>query len=423
MGVRMNRAAWAQQAALYQINVRQFTPQGTLAAIEAELPRIAALGVGVLWFMPIQPIGVAQRKGGLGSYYSIRHYTEVNPEFGTLADFKRLVERAHGLGLKVILDWVANHTAWDHPWTTEHPDWYKKDEHGRIHSYVYRPDGGGSVEYWTDVVGLDWTQPALWPAMTEAMLFWMREAGIDGFRCDVAALVPLGFWAQLRPQLEAVRPVFMLAEAHEPEMHRHGFDATYDWGLLDQLKRIAQGEGDARLLQQWWAHRLSHYQPTDLRLLYTANHDSNSWHGSCLELFGSVPAFKACATLAALLPGMPLIYGGQESFFRKRLQFFEKDPIDWGQHELSAHYRALFELHRQHPALRNEAPGDGESFHWLPVHEASGTHEVYRVAAFERRVGPHAVRVVVNLGPQAQAVRVAGQALSLQGWQAEVLSG
>ena len=244
---------WATRAPIYQVNLRQFTPEGTLAAFEPHLPRIARMlgGQGILWFMPLQPIGEANRKGTLGSYYSVRDYTAVNPEFGTLNDFNRVVEKAHALGLRVIIDWVANHTAWDHPWTREHPEWYRQDEHGRIHSYVYRATPEAQPEHWTDVVGLDWSKPPVWSAMEQAMLWWMHKTRIDGFRCDVAALVPIEFWERMRPRLAVLREVFLLAEAHEPIHHRAAFDATYDWGLLDVFKRIAKGQGDASDLHEW----------------------------------------------------------------------------------------------------------------------------------------------------------------------------
>ena len=385
---------WSRHASIYQVNLRQYTPEGTFRAFEAHLPRIAEMGAGIVWFMPIQPIGQSHRKGGLGSYYSIREYTQVNSEFGTLEDFKRVVARAHELGLKVIIDWVANHTAWDHPWTIEHPDWYKKDEKGEIHSYVYRANAQSEPEYWTDVVGLDYSAPALWEAMTREMLFWMTETGIDGFRCDVAALVPLEFWEQLRPRLEAVRPVFMLAEAHEPILHRKAFDATYDWDLLDQFKAIAKGQGGVERLQAWWSRRLEHYQPSDYRLIYTANHDTNSWHGSCAELFGSEAALRAFSTLAALLPGQPLVYGGQEGYFRKRLAFFEKDPIDWADRPLQRHYTQLLQLHKHHPALAN-----GDAAMRLTWHDAGNES----VLAFERSVGERRLQVRVNLSESPQA--------------------
>ena len=410
----VQHAPWAIRAPIYQVNVRQYTPEGTLRAFDAHIPRIAKLlgGAGILWFMPLQPIGVLNRKGGLGSYYSVRDYTAVNPEFGTLDDFKRVVARAHDLGLKVIIDWVANHTAWDHRWTTEHPQWYRKDERGRIHSYVYRANPEAEPEYWTDVVGLDFTQPALWDAMEAAMLWWMHETGIDGFRCDVAALVPIEFWERLRTKLAAVREVYMLAEAHEPIHHRAAFDGTYDWGLLDVFKRIARGHADACDLHDWWRQRSEHYGADDYRMLYTANHDSNSWQGSCAELFGSQAVFKALATLAALLPGQPLIYGGQEAWFEKRLAFFEKDPIDWKDCALAGFYRELFALKQAHPALAN---GHAEScFEWLETGNPA-------VVAFERRVGDARLRVAVNLSASEQRWASASQASgSLAAWSSSI---
>ncbi len=388
-------AHWATRAPIYQVNLRQYTPQGTLAAFEPHLPRIARMlgGQGILWFMPLQPIGELNRKGGLGSYYSVRDYTAVNPEFGTLNDFNRVVEKAHALGLRVIIDWVANHTAWDHQWTTEHPDWYLKDERGQIHSYVYRANPQAEPEYWTDVVGLDWTQPAVWNAMEQAMLWWMHKTRIDGFRCDVAALVPIEFWERVRPRLAVLREVYLLAEAHEPVHHRAAFDGTYDWGLLDAFKRIARGEGDARDLQAWWQQRVEHYGADDYRMLYTANHDSNSWQGSCADLFGDVEAFKAMATLAMLLPGQPLIYGGQEAFFEKRLAFFEKDPIDWKDRPLEGFYRDLLALKRTHAALGNGHAGT--RLEWLETGNP-------RVVAFERQAGSAVLRVAVNLSGREQ---------------------
>lgn len=406
--------AWSARAPIYQVNLRQYTPEGTLAAFEPHLDRIADLlgGQGIVWFMPIQPIGQEQRKGTMGSYYSVRDYTAVNPEFGSLEDFRRVVRRAQSLGLRVIIDWVANHTAWDHPWTREHPEWYLKDEHGRIHSYVYRArpdDPTCEPEYWTDVVGLDWSQPALWNAMQADMEFWLKETGIDGFRCDVAALVPIGFWERMRSRFDQLRAdqggVFMLAEAHEPIHHRAAFDATYDWDLFDQLKAIAAGQADAASLRAWWLRRQAHYGAGAFRLIYTANHDSNSWQGSCRELFGrglpmpqAQQAFEAMAVLAALLPGQPLIYGGQESFFDKRLAFFEKDPIRWKDRALEDFYRELMRLRRDHPALSNDQGESGSTFEWIDT----GNEQV---VAFCRSNGARVIRVAVNLSAEHQTLR------------------
>jgi glycosidase len=409
MSVPIAHVPWSHQATIYAVNIRQYTPEGTLAAFEAQLPRLQKMGVTLVWLLPIQPIGRLNRKGTLGSYYSIADYTAVNPEFGTLADFKRLVNAAHALGMKLILDWVANHTAWDHAWVGEHPDWYKKDSRGEIHAYTYRATPDSEPEYWTDVVGLDYAKaPALWPAMIEAMRFWRSEAGIDGFRCDVAALVPLPFWRQARAALERDGPLFMLAEAHEPELHA-AFDMTYDWDLYDQLKAVAQGKAQAQALRDWWQRRQAHYAADDYRMIYTANHDSNSWHGCDAELFGSLVAFKAMSVLAATLPGMPLVYGGQEAYFEKRLQFFEKDPIDWKGRALEAHYTELLALKAAHPALGNGAHGGD-----MAIHE-TGNEAVF---AFTRECGGDAVSVCVNLGAEPQSfTRPGGARGSLGAWE------
>lgn len=386
---KFNHIAWSRNANIYEINVRQFTPEGTFKAFEAHLPRLQQMGVAVLWFMPIQPIGIKNRKGGLGSYYSCRDYAGVNAEFGTLEDFKRVVDRAHALGMHVIIDWVANHTAWDHAWVTQHPDWYKKDARGEIHAYTYRATPESEPEYWTDVVGLDYAKTALWPAMTEAMLVWLREANIDGFRCDVASLVPTLFWEQARTALERVKPVFMLAESDAPDLHARAFDMTYDWRLYDTLRAIAAGKADAQALRDWWVHEQATYPPDAFRMRYTANHDSNSWQGHDIEFYGD--AFKAMAMLAATLPGMPLVYGGQEAVLDRKLAFFEKDPIDWKNFPLQDFYAGLLQLKRAHPALANGEAGN--TIEWLPADDD--------VVAYVRGKDGMSFRVAANLSGKA----------------------
>ena len=395
---------WSRNASIYEVNLRQFTPEGTLRAFEEQLPRLQKMGVGILWLMPVQPIGVKERKGGLGSYYSIRDYTAVNPEFGSLSDFKRVVERAHTLGMKVILDWVANHTAWDHPWVSEHPDWYQLDERGQIHAYTYRAKPKSKPEYWTDVVGLDYGQSALWPAMLDAMLFWLRETDIDGFRCDVASKVPTPFWEQARTALERVKPVFMLAEADAPELHRRAFDMTYDWDLYDTLKKVAKGKAGAMAVKVWWQRRESKYPVDAYRMNYTANHDSNSWQGTDTDLYG--PAFQAMAVLAATLPGMPLVYGGQESVLDYPLAFFEKDPIAWKSYALQDFYTGLLQLKRSHPAMGNGQYGG--PLEWLDSGNTA-------VLAYRRRRDADQITVWVNLSAKVQAA--GGNELPPWGWR------
>ncbi|PUE09677.1 alpha-amylase family glycosyl hydrolase [Limnohabitans sp. WS1] len=398
---------WSRNASIYEVNVRQYTPEGTLTAMATHLPRLQKMGVSILWFMPIQPIGLLMRKGTLGSYYAIRDYTAVNPEFGTMADFCALVQQAHALGMKVILDWVANHTAWDHVWTQQHPEWYLKNAQGDIHSYLY--DNGTEIEDWSDVCGLDYQQPALWPAMTEAMLYWLREADVDGFRCDVAGLLPTLFWEQARTQMEQIKPVFMLAEWADPGLHAKAFDMTYDWSLYEVLKKIARGEGDARDLHTYLEQPEKLYPADAYRMTFTANHDTNSWHGHDGAQYGS--AFRAMAVLAATLPGMPLVYSGQESGLNKQLQFFEKDAIDWGTYEHADFYAGLLALKKTHPALQNGATGG-------PVDIMDTGHTgVFR---FQRVRDGRRIQVTVNLTGQSQTLP---EGTMLAGWAWEMVQG
>ncbi len=398
---------WARQAVIYQINVRQYSAAGTLAAVQADLPRLKALGVDILWVMPWQPIGKKERKGTLGSYYAISDYTAVNPEFGTLADAKAFVAAAQKLGFKVILDWVANHTAWDHPWATAHKERYKLNAQGEVFPVTFN-EGQPSVEYWTDVIGLDYRSESLRAAMIEAMAFWVRETGLDGFRCDVASLVPTDFWVRARRELEARKPLFMLAESDAVDLHTSGaFDMTYSWDLPDQVfKKVGQGEAGAPLLKAWLAAEQdparNRYPAQALRMRFTANHDYNSWHGTDAELYG--PAYPALAVLTFTLPGMPLIYNGQESRLDKRLAFFEKDAIAWKHHELTGFYQQLIAFKHQHPAL---AAGVGGA----PVTLLDAPADV---VAFERRAGSDVVRVAVNLSATVQTWQ--GQALQPWGW-------
>lgn len=397
--------AWSRQATIYEVNLRQYTPEGTIQAFMPHLPRLKAMGVDILWLMPIHPIGQKQRKGTLGSYYAVKDYQAVNPEFGTKADLKQLVDAAHALGMKVILDWVANHTAWDHPWVAQHPGWYKKNAKGEIFPVTFGE--GETKEEWTDVVALDFTQPALRRAMTDALLYWVRELGIDGYRCDVAGLVPTDFWEQARAELDSVKPVFMLAEWSEPGLHHKAFDMTYDWGLLDLFKAIAKGQaGKTELVRHFLQPKVA-YPADAYRMTFTSNHDVNSWHGSDAELYGA--ALPAFAVLAATLPGMPLVYGGQEARLDKRIAFFEKDPIAWGPRPLEALYTELLQLKHAHPALANGAAGGP-----LEVIETG----VPAVFAFRRAKGADQVTVVVNLSGEKQTLRAHPQLgdLGLDAW-------
>ncbi|HEY8976344.1 MAG TPA: alpha-amylase family glycosyl hydrolase [Burkholderiaceae bacterium] len=381
----MPHVPWSRQAVIYQVNVRQYSADGTLKSAMAELPRLKAMGVDILWLMPIQPIGQVNRKGTLGSYYSIRDYTAVNPEFGALDDARAFVQAAHAQGMKVILDWVANHTAFDHPWTREHKDWYRLDAHGQVFPVTFNAGTPGE-EHWADVTQLNYDAPALRDAMIAAMMFWVREVDLDGFRCDVAGEVPTPFWERARRELDAVKPMFMLAEADKIELHRAAFDMTYSWDLAQLFERIGQGKAGAAELRRWLAREPHGYPASAYRMRFTSNHDFNSWNGTDAQLYGD--NYLPLAMLTFTLPGMPLIYGGQEARLAKRLEFFEKDPIDWKTRELQPFYTSMAALKHRHPALAAGQYGGASTV--LDVRND-------RLFAFERRKEADRVTVIVNV--------------------------
>ena len=405
----MLHVPWSRQAAIYEINVRQFTAEGTLKAAMADLPRLKAMGVDILWLMPIQPIGKLNRKGTLGSYYSIRDYTAVNPEFGTLADARAFVQAAHAQGMKVILDWVANHTAFDHPWTREHKDWYKLDAHGAIFPVTFNA-GQPDEERWSDVTALNYERPALRDAMIAAMQFWLRETDLDGFRCDVASLVPTPFWERARRELDAVKPLFMLAESDAVALHRSAFDMTYSWDLARLLHEIGQGKAGAAQLRDWAAKEPHGFPASAYRMRFTTNHDFNSWNGTDAELYGD--NYLPLAVLTFTLPGMSLIYGGQESRLTKRLEFFEKDAIAWKTRELQPFYTQMLALKHAHPALANGQYGGALTL--LDV----GNDQLF---AFQRTLAADSVTVVVNVTASEQKLRLAAseRRLPAHGWLIE----
>ena len=405
----MAHVPWSRQAAIYELNVRQFTAEGTLKAALADLPRLKGMGVDIVWLMPIQPIGKVDRKGTLGSYYSIRDYAAVNPEFGTLADARAFVQAAHAQGMKVILDWVANHTAFDHPWTREHKDWYKLDAHGEIFPVTFNA-GTPNEEHWSDVTALNYDAPALRDAMIAAMQFWLREIDLDGFRCDVASLVPTPFWERARRELDAVKPMFMLAESDAVDLHRSAFDMTYSWDLARLFHEIGKGKAGAAELREWAAKEPHGFPPSAYRMRFTTNHDFNSWNGTDTELYGD--NYLPLAVLTFTLPGMPLIYGGQEARLTKRLEFFEKDAIDWRTRELQPFYARLLALKHAHPALANGQYGGAMAM--LDVGNE-------RLFAFKRSLGSDGVSVVANVTASEQALRLGASERSLpaHGWLIE----
>ena len=333
---------WVKNEVIYEINVRQYSTAGTFAAVEADLARIHDLGVRVLWFMPIHPIGKQNRKGELGSYYAVQDYTGINPEFGDLADWKHLVSTAQAMGFRIVMDWVANHTAWDHPWTQTHPEYYARNGDG---SFV--PPFGFD---WTDVIQINFNNRGVWQAQIDAMKFWINETGVDGFRCDYATGVPTAFWNEVGAQLRAVKPdVFLLAEAEVPQHQLHAFNAAYSFGMMHVINDIAKGEKSAAAIDVELAKTATLFPAGSTLINYTTNHDENSWQGTVFErLGGGVQAF---GVLTYLLDGIPLIYNGQEAGLDKRLEFFTRDPIEWRKHGLAVFYQTLNQLRRDNRAL------------------------------------------------------------------------
>ena len=335
---------WSRTSVLYQINVRQFTREGTFEAARAHLPRLQDLGVDVLWLMPIHPIGETNRKGTLGSPYSVRDYRAVNPEFGTEDDLRAFIGDAHARGMRVILDWVPNHTAWDNPLVTEHPDWYARDWKGD-----FRPTPWWD---WSDIIDLDYGNPELWRWMADSLAYWVREFEIDGFRCDVAGMVPIGFWEFVRPELEAIRPVFLLAEWESRDLHRASFDATYAWMWYRVMREIAHGRGTVAELYEYYSWQVKAWPRNAMRMTHVENHDRNAWDGNVFELFGG--ALEPAIVLSMVGEGIPMMYNGQEVGNAKCLEFFEKDPIEWTDlHPIGELYRHLIALKRDTPALHN----------------------------------------------------------------------
>uniref|UniRef100_A0A832DIC4 Alpha-amylase n=1 Tax=Ignavibacterium album TaxID=591197 RepID=A0A832DIC4_9BACT len=341
---------WAFDKTIYEVNLRQYSEEGNFEGFRKHLPRLKELGVGILWFMPIHPIGELNRKGTLGSYYSVKDYLEVNPEFGTIDDFKKLVKEIHSMGMYVIIDWVANHTAWDHKWTKTHPEFYNKNDEGN-----FIPP----VDDWSDVIDLNYDNKQLWKEMINALKFWVTECDIDGYRCDVAGMVPIDFWIEARKELDDIKPVFMLAEWDTPEMHK-AFDMTYDWNMHKTMNAVAKRKMTANDIIAHLNNDREIYPEYAFRMQFTDNHDENSWNGTVQERLGD--AAECFAALTFLIPDMPLIYSGQESGLNKRLSFFEKDLIQWEEHKFFNLYKSLTELKKNNEALHCGTQGGNIQF-------------------------------------------------------------
>lgn len=345
--VKINTPEWSKNSTIYEVNVRQFTPEGTFKAFQAHLPRLQKMGVDILWLMPINPIGEKNRKGSLGSYYAVKDYKAVNPEFGSMEDFKTLVKEAQKLGMHVIIDWVANHTSPDNVWVDQcHQNWYTLDSAGHLQPTI-------GTDWW-DVADLNYNNPEMRVEMIESMKFWLKEANIDGFRCDVADWVPVDFWNSARAELDKIKPVFMLAEAENPQHHIAAFDMSYGWEFHHVMNKIAKGEKNVSTIHEYFKNQAK-FPKEAYRMQFTSNHDENSWNGTEMERMGD--ARFAFAVLAATVNGMPLVYNGQEASLSKRLRFFDKDTISWKKLDLEGFYTKLLNLNKNNQALWNGTYG------------------------------------------------------------------
>jgi len=385
---------WSKNSVLYEVNVRQYTEQGTFNAFAEHIPRLKALGVDVLWFMPTFPIGVLNRKGGLGSYYSVKDFLNVNPEFGTLEDFKGILDKAHALGMKVVIDWVPNHTSWDNNLTTEHPDWYVKDANGK-----FTPPIGFD---WTDVIQLDWSKKGLQDYMIDALKFWVNM-GVDGFRIDHPNNTPKEFWERARTELTTIKPVLLIGEIEEPNNYlEKGFDMNYAWEMHHLMNSVAQGKKSVSSLVEYYEKESAKYPNNVYRLQFLTNHDENTWAGTIDSLMG--PAQRAFATLIFTDQGVPLIYSGQEDCLSKRLKFFYRDPIVWDSCYLTGFYKDLVSLKQQNKALWNgDAGGPMVRF------KTSNDNSIF---AFYREKDESRVVVILNLSKKYTALKSLPQNLN-----------
>lgn len=374
---------WIIQGNIYEVNVRQYTAEGTFKAFSNHLQRLKQMGVQTLWFMPINPIGKTDRKGSLGSYYAVSNYKAINPEFGTIEDWKNLVKQAHSMGFKVIIDWVPNHTSADHYWLQKHSDFYVKDSTGKpISPYD-----------WSDTRKLNYNNAELVDTMIAQMKWWIDSTNIDGFRCDVAGDVPDNFWKKCILTLKNTKDIFMLAEGDKPELQKDGFDATYGWNEFSMMKKIAKGERKASDFDST-INRIDNTFPANtLRLLFTSNHDENSWNKADYETMpGKVHAPFAILS-QTLKRSIPLIYSGQEEPFLRAVRFFDKDTISFKKLAREKFYTTLLQLHNTNDALAADAV--------FTKIKAGNEDAVY---AYTKEKNNKKILVIVNLSNKEQTI-------------------
>lgn len=375
--------AWMMQGNIYEVNVRQYTPEGTFNAFAKHLDRLKAMGVETIWFMPINPISKLDRKGTLGSYYAVSDYTAINPEFGTFDDFKKLVQAIHDKGMKVLIDWVPNHTGADHRWITEHPEFFVKDNSGKA-----------AVAFdWADTRQLDYKNPIMQDSMIAAMKFWVKGTNIDGFRCDVAWNVPASFWNKSIPQLRKMKNLFMLAEGDSTYLPKSGFDAVYPWHMFKMMEKVAKGEKTALALDSINKENEMLYPANTIQMYFTSNHDENSWNHADFGTFPGAVHAPFAVFSQTMKNSVPLIYSGQEEPVLRALEFFEKDPITFKNFEREKFYKTLLELRK-----RNEALSANTSFKKVLVGDEKAVY------AYVREKGNKKVFVILNFSGIEQSV-------------------
>ena len=382
---------WILQSNIYEVNVRQYTKEGTFNAFAVSLPRLREMGVDMLWFMPITPISKVDRKGVLGSYYAVQDYMAVNPEFGNMDDWKGLVKKCHELGFKVITDWVPNHTGGDNGWLTRHPDFFTHDSTGKI---IPAFD-------WSDTRDLNYDNKEMRDSMIAAMKFWLTESDIDGFRCDVAGEVPMDFWNDCIHQLKTIKNVFMLAEGDKGVLHKAGFDATYPWDMFQTMKLVASEKRNALSIDSVLAHQDSSFPAGATRMYFTSNHDENSWNKSDYGTFPGGKHAPFAVFTQTMRNSLPLIYSGQEEPYLDSISFFYKDQIKFGKYSRASFYKKLLELRKSTPALATNA-----SFLRVKLGDEKALY------AYVREKEGHKVLVILNFSAKPQQVTISDASLA-----------
>lgn len=381
---------WIMQGNIYEVNIRQYTPEGTFKAFAKHLDRLHNMGVQTLWFMPINPISKVDRKGSLGSYYAVANYTAINPEFGTMTDWINLVNECHAKGFKVIIDWVPNHTGADHYWLQTHPDFYVKDSTGKA----------AIAADWVDTRKLNYDNRELCDTMIAQMKYWITQTGIDGFRCDVADGLPDKFWKECIAELKKTKNIFMLAESDKPAMNADGFDATYTWNDFSTFKQIAKGTLKASAFDDAINKTDSTFPANALRMYFTSNHDENSWNGADYETTPGITHAPFAVMTFTMKRSVPLIYSGQEEPFLRAIRFFEKDTIAFKNYRRAAFYKTLLNLRKSNAALASNA---------LFTKVKAGNEDA--VYAYVRQSGNNKVLVILNWSNQPQTINLTDKTL------------